>query len=67
MMLEIKLQVFIHYDLEYPNVLMCSMRGRAGQIVGQGFSGKKTQMGVKMSKTVKKIGCINLKSYGRRR
>ena len=38
------------------------MRGRAGQIVGQGFSGKKTQLGVKMSKTVKKIGCLNLKT-----
>jgi len=41
---------------------MCSMRGRAGQIVGQGFSGKKSQMGVKMSKTVKKTGCMNLKA-----
>ena len=52
----------IHYDLEYNNLLMCSMRGRAGQIVGQGFSGKKTQLGVKMSKTVKKVGCLNLKT-----
>ncbi len=52
----------LHYDLEYQNVLMCSMRGRAGQIVGQGFSGNKTQMGVKMSKTVKKIGSLNLKT-----
>jgi hypothetical protein len=52
----------LQYDLEYSNLLMCSMRGRAGQIVGQGFSGKKTQLGVKMSKTVKKIGCLNLKT-----
>jgi len=52
----------LHYDLEYNNLLMCSMRGRAGQIVGQGFSGKKTQLGVKMSKTVKKVGCLNLKT-----
>ena len=52
----------VHYDLEYNNLLMCSMRGRAGQIVGQGFSGKKTQLGVKMSKTVKKVGCLNLKT-----
>jgi hypothetical protein len=52
----------LHYDLEYQNILMCSMRGRAGQIVGQGFSGKKTQMGVKMSKTVKKVGSLNLKT-----
>ena len=53
----------IHYDLEYDHVLMCAMRGRAGQIVGTGFSGKKTQLGVKMSKTVKKVGCLNLKTF----
>jgi len=52
----------INFDLEYENLLMCSMRGRAGQVVGQGFSGKKTQLGVKMSKTVKKIGSLNLKT-----
>ncbi len=52
----------LQYDLEYQNLLMCSMRGRAGQVVGQGFSGKKTQLGVKMSKTVKKVGALNLKT-----
>jgi hypothetical protein len=52
----------LHFDLEYENVLMCAMRGRAGQIVGQGFSGSKSQLGIKMSKTVKKIGCSNLKT-----
>lgn len=52
----------LHMELEYDNVLMCAMRGRAGQLVGQGFSGRKSQMGVKMSKTVKKIGCMNLKT-----
>ena len=31
----------IQYDLEYQNLLMCSMRGRAGQIVGQGFLERK--------------------------
>lgn len=52
----------LHYDLEYPNILMSSMRGRAGQVLGQGFSGKKVQLGVKMSKTTKKVGCLNLKT-----
>jgi len=52
----------LQYDLEYQNLLMCSMRGRAGQIVGQGFSGTKTQLGIKMSKTVKKVGSLNLKT-----
>ena len=52
----------LQYDLEYENMLMCSMRGRAGQIVGSGFSGKKTQMGVRMTQAVKKTGCSNLKA-----
>ena len=52
----------LFYDLEYENVLMCAMKGRAGQQVGQGFSGSKTQMGVKMSKLVKTQGCSNLKT-----
>ena len=52
----------LQYDLEYENMLMTSMRGRAGQVLGTGFSGNRTQLGVKMSKTVKKIGALNLKA-----
>jgi len=52
----------LHFDLEYDNVLMCAMRGRAGQIVGTGFSGKKSQLGVRMTAAVKKLGCSNLKT-----
>jgi hypothetical protein len=52
----------LHFDLEYDNLLMCSMRGRSGQIVGAGFSGKKSQLGVRMTAAVKKLGCSNLKT-----
>ena len=52
----------LQYDLEYENVLMCSMRGRNGQIVGSGFSGKKSQLGVRTTAAVKKLGCSNLKT-----
>ena len=52
----------LNYDLEYPNVMMCAMRGRAGQQLGSGFSGSKTQLGVKMSVATKKLGCSNLKA-----
>jgi hypothetical protein len=52
----------IQFDLEYENLLMAAMRGRAGQQLGQGFSGKKTQLGVKMSTAVKHVGCSNLKA-----
>jgi hypothetical protein len=38
------------------------MKGRAGQIVGTGFSGKKSQLGVRMTSAVKKLGCSNLKT-----
>ena len=52
----------LHFDLEYDNILMCSMRGRNGQVVGSGFSGKKSQLGVRMTASVKKLGCSNLKT-----
>ena len=52
----------LHFDLEYPNILMASMRGRNGQIVGQGFSGKRSQLGVRTTSGVKKLGCSNLKT-----
>ena len=52
----------LQYDLEYENLLMATMRGRNGQIVGQGFSGKKTQLGVRTTAAVKKLGCSNLKT-----
>ena len=51
----------IFYDMEYENLLMTSMRGRNGQVLGHGFSGGKTQLGLKMAKAPKKLGCSNLK------
>lgn len=51
----------LHYDLQYDNVIMAASRGRSGQVLGQGFSGTKTQMGVKTTKTIKATGCSNLR------
>ena len=51
----------LQFDLEYDNLVMASMRGRAGQILGAGFSGGKAQLGVRTTKAVKKVGCSNLK------
>jgi len=50
----------LHFDLEYENILMCSMHGRAGQKVGGGF-GKNNQLGIRTSKQLKRIGCAALK------
>ena len=51
----------LQFDLEYENLVMASMRGRAGQVLGAGFSGGRAQLGVRTTKAVKKIGCSNLK------
>ena len=51
----------LQFDLEYDNLVMASMRGRAGQILGAGFSGGRAQLGVRTTKAVKKVGCSNLK------
>ena len=51
----------MQYDLEFDNLIMASMRGRAGQILGSGFSGGKVQLGVRTTKAVKMLGCSNLK------
>jgi len=49
-------------DLEYENMLSTSMKGRAGQILGEGF-GQQVTYGMKMTQPVKKIGCSTLKSF----
>ena len=51
----------MQFDLEYDNLIMASMRGRAGQVMGGGFSGGRAQLGVRTTKSVKKTGCSNLK------
>ena len=51
----------LQLDLEYDNLVMASMRGRAGQILGAGFSGGRAQLGVRTTKSVKRVGCSNLK------
>ena len=50
----------LHFELEYENIMMCSMHGRAGQKIGGGF-GKNNQLGIRTSKQLKRIGCAALK------
>jgi len=49
-------------DLEYENVLQAVYKGRAGQVIGSGFGGSSSQMGVRTTTPVKKLGCSVLKS-----
>ena len=51
----------LHHDLEYEEVLKLMMKGRSGQMIGGGFT-KRVQYGIRTTKSVKAIGCANLKS-----
>ena len=52
----------LQFEIEYPNVLMTTQKGRAGQILGAMFSGRGSSLGVRMTKQIKRIGCANLKT-----
>ena len=41
---------------------MSQMRGRAGQVIGSGFGDSKSDLGIRTTKSVKKVGCSNLKT-----
>ena len=47
-------------DLEYENIFVTNVKGRAGQVIGGGFSSNR-QLGVRTTKQVKRIGCSTLK------
>ena len=51
----------LYNDLEYENMLSTTPMGRGGQQLGAGF-GKNAQLGIRTTKSVKKIGCSNLKT-----
>ena len=52
----------LHMDLEYENILYTGMKGRGGVQLGAGFGNVKPHLGVRTTKTVKGVGCSNLKS-----
>ena len=52
----------LQYECEYENLLMTTQRGRAGQVLGSGFSGRGSSLGVRMTKSIKKLGCSNIKT-----
>jgi hypothetical protein len=52
----------LQYEIEYDNLLMTTQKGRAGQILGAMFSGRGSQLGIRMTKQIKKIGCTNIKT-----
>ena len=51
----------LHHDLEYENLYSCSWYGRHGQQISSGAK-KDSYFGVRTTKSMKKIGCSNLKA-----
>ena len=51
----------LHYDLEYENVYKIDHHHIKGQTISGGFK-RQSNFGIKTTKTVKKIGCANLKT-----
>lgn len=52
----------LHSELEVENILMSSARGRAGQVLSSGFGPSGQYFGVRTTKQVKRVGCLNLKT-----
>lgn len=51
----------LYNDLEYENLLMTKMLGRKGQVLSQGFSNGRSEMGLRTTMQTKKIGCAIFK------
>jgi hypothetical protein len=51
----------LHHDYEYEHIIFTSVKGRAGQVIGGGFSSS-VQRGVRTTKQVKRIGCSTAKT-----
>lgn len=51
----------LHQDLEYENIVYTTVKGRAGQVMGAGFA-QNNQRGVRTTKQVKRLGCVNMKT-----
>ena len=47
-------------ELEYENMFITNVKGRAGQVISGGFSPNR-QLGVRTTKKVKRVGCSTLK------
>ena len=52
----------LHNDLEYESIISAQWKGRDGQIVGGGFGGGDSQLGIRTTPAMKRVGCAMLKT-----
>jgi len=53
----------LHKELEYDNILMTTIRGRKGQTIDGGFGAADSQLGIRTTKAVKRLGCSLLRTF----
>ena len=51
----------LHHDMAYENVMQSQVKGRLGQIVSAGFGDGESDLGIRTTKSLKRIGCSTLK------
>ena len=51
----------LHHDMAYENIIQSQVKGRLGQIVSSGFGDGQSELGIRTTKSLKRIGCSNLK------
>jgi hypothetical protein len=56
-----QVSAILYNDLEYENLLMTRIMGRKGQVLSQGFSNGKSEMGIRTTTQTKKLGCAIFK------
>ena len=51
----------LYHDMAYENVMQSQVKGRLGQVVSAGFGGGQIDLGIRTTKSLKRIGCSTLK------
>jgi len=51
----------LHHDMAYENIIQSQVKGRLGQIVSSGFGDGQSDLGIRTTKSLKRIGCSTLK------
>jgi len=51
----------LHHDMAYENIIQSQVKGRLGQIVSSGFGDGESDLGIRTTKSLKRIGCSTLK------
>ena len=57
-----QVSTMLYHDLEYSHVVMTTLKGPKGVVMGMYMNSKKATVGVRTTTSVKRLGCSNLKT-----